>query len=48
MFTLKKIRKALGAVLPGKTLARRNAQKQIEAGETFMDRYRDVFAALAK
>ena len=23
-------------------------QKQVEAGEAFMDRYRDVFAALAK
>jgi len=25
-----------------------DVQKQIEIGETFMDRYRDVFAALAK
>jgi hypothetical protein len=25
-----------------------NVKKQIESGEAFMDRYRDVFAALAK
>lgn len=25
-----------------------NVRKQVESGEAFMDRYRDVFAALAK